>query len=66
MSVNEESIVDTGFSDEGLCLADLGVTRCLMNGGDDDEESFPSVVDVLGFLICLGLGVGTGTSTSIF
>lgn len=64
MSVNEASIVDTGFSDEGLRLADLGVTRCLMNGGDDDEESFPSVADVLGFFI--RLGVGAGTSTSIF
>jgi hypothetical protein len=63
VSVNEGSIVDTGFSDEGLRLADLGSMR---NVGDDDEESFPSVVDVLGFLIRLGLGVGAGTSTSIF
>ena len=59
-------MVDTGFSDEGLRFwVDLGVGRSLVDGGDDDEESLPSVVDFLGFRIRL-LGVGAGTSTSIF
>jgi hypothetical protein len=60
-------MVDTGFSDEGLRLRmDLGVGRCLVDGGDDDDESLPSVIDFLDFRIRFGLGVGAGTSTSIF
>ena len=59
-------MVDTGFSDENMRFSDPGVTRCLVDGGNDDEESFPSVVDVLGFFIRLGLGAGDGTSMSIF